>query len=632
MTRRIAIPLLAPLLALGACEELDDGAGGSPECDGGPGERPPPTVALFDDSAPLTPLGAEAIAIAPAWLRHDLGLALRQQDAARADALAALLVDAEDPRTIDEIAFTIAHLAPETLADEGFYPELLALNAELVYARDGDLDYVALVETGEAGADDDFSTTATYAYGTDAGVEQVTVDREIYYWFVVHPKMEDESPWFIDAWEPCSAASLECAATPDGGWLWRDFLWEAANDSCAVAGACPTLDDWLPWVDVAWNRRAYGEAEGAIREIVDFMRSQPVAGESWLEFGAYGERSIQPNRIYGLGRGNCGEWADMTTAIARTALVPTANASPASWDHTWNSFFDGERWVEWEPVNDWVDHPYAAPFSNYIARGDGRVILQTPDYTDDVFTMEVAVRDAAGAPIPGASVSAWSPWVIDGTEYWSYAGEAPAGADGVAAFPLVAEQKYAIRIETPIGTWPEAENTIAYASENVAAGETDVREYALAATLPAPLPATEVAPDGPPEARVFLYSVGASGRLTTWSQRFGTTYTAEAPAPELQALLVDADNHALLEAGEPFDAAWAAFASGVLDAEIDVPLDRPWRVVLSNAGEVSRAALGSLLVEVIPLAPGALWADPVSLETSYELLPGGRLAVEITPR
>ena len=445
MAIRIMVSVFAAALALGGCS--DGGAGGE---DGGP-DVDPPALALHGDTAPLTALGLEAVAIAPAWLRHDLGIALRGQAAARADELAALLTEADDPRLLDEIAFSIAHTSPEVMADEGFYPELLSLNAELIYEHDASLDYVELVDTGTPGTDDDFWTTASYTYRQKGGdLVERTIDRDIYYWFVVHPKLEDESPWFIDSWQVCNDSStLECAAAPDEGWFWREFLWDAADDDCPEAGLCPTLDAWLPGIEMVWNGRPGGDAEGAVREIVDFMLYQPVEGYRWLEFGAYGERSIQPNRIYGLGRGNCGEWADMTTALARTALIPNANASPTSWDHTWNAFFDGTTWSEWEPVNFAIDTDYsgwgasfAGSHSFYIARGDGLVLLQTPDYRDDIFTMEIEVLDSVGAPVPGASVSVWAP--IPDSDYWSYAGEAPTDADGVATFPLVAMARYAM--------------------------------------------------------------------------------------------------------------------------------------------------------------------------------------------
>jgi len=631
--------VLLAVLALAACS--DGGSGSGAVADSGVDLPEPPLLALDDDTAPLTAHGEEAIAIAPAWLRHDLGLALRKQEAARADELAALLTGVADPRYIDEIAFSIAHTSPEVMANEGFYPELFALNAQLIYEHDEALFYVELVDTGVPGADDDFWTTAKYRYLEDGDRPgEKLIDRDIYYWYVVHPKMEDESPWFIDAWTACGATTLECAVAPydpesgEGGWFWREFLWDQASEHCEADWPCPTLAEWLPGVPFVWNGLPGGEAEGAVREIVDLMRYQPVEGDNWLDFDSGFERSIQPNRIYGLGQGRCGEWADMTTALARTALIPNANASPSLWDHTWNSFYD-DAWIEWEPVNDAIDADYSgwgSGFANanfYIVRGDGFVQMQTADYRDDWFTMEIEVDDANGLPVPGASVSVWQANIPD-DGFLYYTGEGPTDADGVATFELTAMHTYRVRVETPFGVFPDPPTNTEPASIDIAAGETDAHSYTMSAALPEPLPATEVGFEGVAAAWLWVGSTGTGARYTTSSRRFGTTYTTEGPAPELQVLLVDDANLVLLEAGSPFEAAWVV-ASDVIDTDLEIPLDGAWYLVLSNAAQASAVAFGTLTVDVQPLEEGAWTGPATALELPYEILPGGRVVVSITP-
>ena len=615
-------------LALVACSSDGGGSGGTG--DGGTDTSDPvspPILALHGETAPLTDLSLEAIGIAPAWLRHDLGLSLRLQDADRADELAALLVDIEDPRLIDEVAFTIAHISPQVLASPGFFPQLLVENAQGVYDRDPELDYVELIDEGDPEVDDDFWTTAVYRFSSKGVEQEREVDREIYYWFVVHPKLEDENPWYVDAWDPCSADGLECAATPDDGWHWRDFLWDKADDTCPEEGLCPVLADWMPGIDLVWDGMPNGGATGALYEIVSFMHHSPADDYRWLVFGAYGERSIQPNRIYGLGRGNCGEWADMTSALARTALIPNVNSTPASWDHTWNAFFNGSTWVEWEPVNWWIDHAYNAPFSNYATRGDGFVMLQTEDYTDDTFTMEVEVYDSAEAPVAGASVAVYTPWEYNDTLYWTYAGEAPTDADGVARFPLVAMQEYAVRVETPVGSWPEEENKITYASQSVEAGQIDVQAYNLAVPLPDPPAVTEVGFDGETDATLVVELADASARISAVSQRYGTTYTVEGAAPDLDAFLVDADNLVALEAGEEFEAAWAGNA---VDAEIPFVTSEPWYLVIANDHEIATAALGEIGLEVLPEG-GIEFTGDSALEVSFEIPPLGHAVFSVSP-
>ena len=74
--------------------------------------------------------------------------------------------------------------------------------------------------------------------------------------------------------------------------FWREFLWEAARDTCPVEGFCPTLDETLPNATFLWD----GGGEGAIGDIARFMLSRDEDGTRWLRFGAEGERSIQPTR------------------------------------------------------------------------------------------------------------------------------------------------------------------------------------------------------------------------------------------------------------------------------------------------------------------------------------------------
>ena len=59
-------------------------------------------------------------------------------------------------------------------------------------------------------------------------------------------------------------------------------------------------------------------------------------------------------------------------------------------------------------------------------------------------------------------------WYITEAGAYKLAGEAPTDLDGVADFELVPNQKYGVRIETPIGTFPEGDNSVAVASDAVA--------------------------------------------------------------------------------------------------------------------------------------------------------------------
>jgi hypothetical protein len=610
---RHALPLALLALLLTACPEP------LPEA---PTEY---DLRLHRESAQLTQLGLEAVGLAPAWLRHDVGIALRLQADERADELAALLVEAEDPRYLDEIAFVIAHLSPEVMASEDFYPELIALNATLIYARDADLDYVELTETGQAGVDDDFHTTTTYTWERAGELVTESIDRDTYYWYVVHPRLEDEHPWYIDGWDPCPAATLQCPSTPEFGWFWRDFLWSAAQDECPEGAHCPVLrdfvgnarvtDDESVRTDIAWNGEGGGGARGAVREMVEFMFSADDEGQRWLVFGAFGERSVQPNRIYGLGRGNCGEWADMTTAALRTILLPAMNVKPTSWDHTWNSFWTGDRWAETEPVNYCIDCTYHGSPATVGARGDTSVQMQTADYSSETFTMEVEVVDDEGEPVVGASVRAFAPWVIDDTTYWDSAGELPTDASGVASFELEVGHEFGVRVETLQGSWPEADNTLSPELQpTVPAGAVEVVEVEMGWELPV----TDFDLDALSGEELLTVTFGPlEGRALTLGQRFGHTFSSVVPAPALDLVLVDQAGYDALRDGEPFDACWAGNAG---DAQIELP-EGDWHYLVLLNPTLATAAGGELSLAV----------GEASLQTPFELLPGGYLSILIDP-
>jgi hypothetical protein len=304
----------------------------------------PIVLEIAHEPLDLTELAMEAIELAPDWLQDDLAVAFDAQGTTDQDDLAMLIVDEEDLYLIDEIAFAIAHTSPEVLSYGSFYPELLTINAELIYAYDPFLEFVQIEDVGEPGVDADYYTTTTYRIEDESGnVVEKTVDRDIYYWYVVHPRLEDEWPLFIDGWASANASS------PENGWFWREFLWDAAEEECPEDKTCYLLQDYFTDIDVVWKSKAESDTDnGAIGELIHFVKDT-------IDFGAGDERPVQPVRIYTVERGNCGEHADLSSAAARTVLIPCRNVGARSNDHTWDEFWD-DRWIAWEPIGTHVDY------------------------------------------------------------------------------------------------------------------------------------------------------------------------------------------------------------------------------------------------------------------------------------
>ncbi len=340
------IPILLITLPLAACggsnpgdEDAETDAEDAADVTGDEeGEPPdpvaPPSLALTHDPLSLTDQAREAIDAAPDWLQDDLAINLSRVFVTHQTAVAEAILDVADPRFVDEVAFVAAHSSPEMLEHGLFFPELMELNARLMYEYDPLLEYVELVDVGVPGVDPDYYTTASYRVETEAGtVEDRTIDPEMYYWYVVHPRLEDELPLYVNGW--ASGTGLR----PDMGWFWREFLWDAAAEDCPTDRTCPLLSEAMPGVEVFRRQpesTAYTtDGRDAVYSFVDEV----------LDFGAGTERPIQPNRIYVLRCGNCGEYADFTVASLRTSLIPARNCGASSNDHTWAEWwYQGVGW------------------------------------------------------------------------------------------------------------------------------------------------------------------------------------------------------------------------------------------------------------------------------------------------
>ena len=109
----------------------------------------------------LTALAWQAVEYAPDWLGLELRDAFRRLTPAFQDTFATIILAASDP-IVDEVAFNIAHTAPEVLQRFNFYTGVIAENAEDVYAHDAFLPYVDIVDYGSAAAGGDYYSTVRY--------------------------------------------------------------------------------------------------------------------------------------------------------------------------------------------------------------------------------------------------------------------------------------------------------------------------------------------------------------------------------------------------------------------------------------------------------------------------------------
>ena len=304
---------------------------------------------------------------------------------------------------VDEIAFTIAHTGTSTLKnDDGdgqdVYPQVFVDNAKYIYEIAPQLDYVELVE--KTGVDGAYTTTKYWIDDPVLGRIQIEIPRDIYYWYIVHPKVGEELPTYVDPDEPNHLASFSEA--PPVGRFWREFIFYH-NDT-----GYPVLKDDMAGVDILWNRETNSGA--------------PAAANSWIgtciEFNSGAERPHQPVRIYKLHMGRCGEHQDMRAAVARTLLFPVRQISTVASDHVWDEFWD-EGWIHWDGGGNAINNPnlYIYGWGKRIAildghRSDGLTYHNTPYYHKgvDYGNLTINVVDPQGNPIDGVrvGVGAWN--------------------------------------------------------------------------------------------------------------------------------------------------------------------------------------------------------------------------------
>jgi Concanavalin A-like lectin/glucanases superfamily/FlgD Ig-like domain/Carboxypeptidase regulatory-like domain/Transglutaminase-like superfamily len=341
----------------------------------------------------LSPESQQAVAKSPAWIRTALENTLRQLTSANQQKWAGVINDAVDPY-IDEIAFSVANSSVAYLSSPYAYTEVFEQNAFYIYEIDNDLSYVEVIDYGHSYTDEDYySTTKYWKQDANGVLSQIEVPREIYYWYLVHPKITDEILAFIDPEIIESNGTHNNNITgPEEGVFWRDYLYNHNDEGY------PKLKYFLQDCDVLWNgtNHSLTTAVGATHAWI----SQSVV------FTSNSERPHQPVRIYAKHIGRCGEHADLRAAALRIALIPGTSILSISGDHTWNEFWD-EAWIHYDGGD--LNNPYVYENgwgkvfgSVFEIRSDGVLTPVTDTYSPGWSTLEIYVTDSNGEPVDGA--------------------------------------------------------------------------------------------------------------------------------------------------------------------------------------------------------------------------------------
>ena len=416
----------------------------------------------------LCPEAVTALDKAPQWMRSALENTFLQLEPDMQLEWAEVINNAIDPY-IDEVAFSIANSSAEYLSSPYCYPEIFTENVLYLYVADIFLDYVEIVDYGNSVTDDNyFSTTIYWKIDENGNQIQVEVPRDIYYMYLVHPKITDEIPAFIDPdIIENNATHTNNIVSPDEGVFWRHFLFNYYDPGY------PLLSDELSNSTIVWDISG-NSPDDAIHTITQWINDS-------MSFTSNAERPHQPVRIYSKHIGRCGEHADLTTATCRAALIPCTSILAISSDHTWNEFWD-EGWHHWEPVNNSINNPlvyennWGWSFSSvFEIKSNGYLTPVTATYSDSIATIIIYALDNNGDPIDGAKITLKDP----GWDNWGYTDN-----EGKCVFIVGEGQTYYARMDSEIGNDPIVAYQVYEVAANTTNGQTYTYSMNAAGTIP----------------------------------------------------------------------------------------------------------------------------------------------------
>jgi hypothetical protein len=262
-------------------------------------------VDWYDPVKALKTLHGQAVDRVEPWLKRDLAVQLNRMGS-NGDRFARLIINCQEDKWVDEIAFSVAHTPPEVLSQMG-QPIVLQDNAEFLYGQDGDLAYADLVE--RTGEDGDF-TTVSYLNWTGARHEY---PREIYYWYIAHARVFWETP-----------------AKVAGKSLWRKAYWDEItyDDS-------NTLRSWLT----------------NCGNIIEAANASTVWMQMNMEFG-YGTNPLQPVQVILERYGSCGQYSITTASSLKAAMIPARITMYPASDHQWCEVYIDGHWMHVDASND----------------------------------------------------------------------------------------------------------------------------------------------------------------------------------------------------------------------------------------------------------------------------------------
>ncbi len=507
----------------------------------------------------------QALTMVPEWLVDNLTYKFRQIGQSRQIELANQIINSPDPKYRDEIAFCIAHTSYEALQSQYFFPGLLTENAQYIYQNDQYLDYVEIVEKSDY-------TTLSYKNKTEVALE---LPRDIYYWYVVHPKLSDDLPTYVDPDHDYTADppinERNYGVAPPTGKFWRNWLFYE-NDT-----GYPLLKDYLSNCSTVWD--AISKCSHWVKDSMSFTSNQ--------------ERPVQPVRIYRKHIGRCGEHQDIANAAARAALVPTTCTLNAAEDHVWNEFWD-QRWIRWDAnskdnIDNWnydKDMGGGKDCSTiWNTRGDSHTWSVLSRYSNTC-TLTLNVKDSAGLPVDGAELWVLTQNFYDETQL-SITTWGTSDYTGACTFELGNVRDYWACAESDnLGEDPPDQGgneRVTQLITNSNSGGSYSHTFNLPQAAPS-LPATAAPLMADPLNKYRMevsYSVEANilQAINVFSGEHADLY---GPGGNIDFFITDDYNYDEYDAGRAFEAYELDVRNSDQDLSVVLPTDDNWYTVLSN--------------------------------------------------
>jgi hypothetical protein len=339
---------------------------------------------LIPISTGLSEIELQAIAKAPTWLQRRL---IKQfQKINNSYDYVKLLLES-DMQFTDEIAFTIAH------SPFGNVPpaEVIEENVNILYQIDPFIQYADIIDYDEGNGN--YYSTIRYCLIENGKTLHQEYPIDIYYWYVVHPRINREEPMLV--YER----------------TWRNYLFYH-NDV-----GHPLMKENVENVPYLWDGKSYTKNTG-IQAIQHWISNN-------IRYQIIGNRPGQPSEIAHEHTGYCGETQKLTVAAFRSALIPINGIMNYAEDHVWSEFYE-RGWYHYDGA---VNKPYMYTdgwgknmSSVWAWNGDSSIYEVTPTYIhpEDRITVEFNIFDGYNNPIDGAVVTVLVYGLKDITWYKDY--------------------------------------------------------------------------------------------------------------------------------------------------------------------------------------------------------------------